>query len=463
MFAFIVLIDCLLMIACLVFVFESIREKEPRAPWVGAAGAGALAILIAICLWVPLLRWPAMGLMLSVVVVAGVFLTSPPQQHGSVLQGASGYRVGDFVRCDERDIVFARNRSLPPGSDAYRRYYEKHPEREAGDADRRKKGGPIGRPGAIDNGHRPNVAMILANFDMVPTFSADACQRPSAEVPPAEIAPERASHVVKGFARHLGADIVGICRVNPDWAYSHRGEIFFENWEDWGREIPEQLPYAVVIGTEMDHRCVRTGPHTPGVMESANNYARGAFITTTLARWFAKMGYKAVAHHSRHYELNMVPLAIDAGLGELGRFGYLISDRLGPRVRLFAVTCDMPLVPDKPVDLGVEEFCRRCRKCADSCPSRSIPHGEKQVINGVEKWKLDEESCFGYWAKVGTDCSVCMAVCPYSRPNRSVHRLVRWCLKRSDLARRFFPPVDNFIYGNRWKPRPAPDWLDYKK
>jgi hypothetical protein len=38
------------------------------------------------------------------------------------------------------------------------------------------------------------------------------------------------------------------------------------------------------------------------------------------------MGNRAAAHHSRHYDLNMVPLAIDAGLGELGRFGYLIAD-----------------------------------------------------------------------------------------------------------------------------------------
>ena len=132
-------------------------------------------------------------------------------------------------------------------------------------------------------------------------------------------------------------------------------------------------------------------------------------------------------------------------------------------MRISKVLTDLPLVPDKPVDLGVEEFCRRCRKCADSCPSKSIPRGEKQVVNGTEKWKLDEESCFDYWARVGTDCSVCMAVCPYSRPNRSLHRLVRWFLKRSSVARQYFPPVDNFIYGKRWKPRPAPDWLDYRK
>jgi reductive dehalogenase len=267
--------------------------------------------------------------------------------------------------------------------------------------------------------------------------------------------------IVKGFARRIGADLVGICRVNPAWAYSRRGEIFYGNWDDWGREIPEPLPYAVVVATEMDHENVGAGPHTPALFESACNYGKGAYLTTLLSRWFAGMGYRAVAQHSRRYDLNMVPLAIDAGLGELGRFGYLISDKFGPRVRLFAVTTDMPLAPDAPVDLGVEGFCRRCLKCADSCPSRSIPAGEKTVVRGIEKWKLNEETCFDYWAKVGTDCSICMGVCPYSRPNRGIHRLARRVIRRSRLAQAVFPAIDNFIYGKRWKPRPVKAWIDY--
>ena len=460
---YVLLIDGLLLLLCAAFLFEGIREKEPRAPRAAAAAAAGIVLLVPVGHWIPALRLPVLVVSLLPFAVAAGLLAFPCRPNPKALQGAAGYVVDRFTRFDERDVVFARNRSLPPGSDAYRRYYEKHPGRETRDAERRKRGGPIGRPGAIDNGHRANVAMILANFDMVPAFGARAHQNPGAEVRPADISPERGSAIVKGYAGHLGADIVGICRVNPDWAYSRRGEIFFENWEDWGRELPEPLPYAVVIGTEMDHGCVICGPHTPAVMESANNYAKGAFIATTLARWFAHMGYKAVAHHSRHYDLNMVPLAIDAGLGELGRFGYLISDKLGPRVRLFAVTSDMPLVTDKPVDIGVEKFCQGCMKCADSCPSRSIPHGEKTVVDGVLKWKLNEESCFDYWARVGTDCSICMAVCPFSRPNKFLHRTVRWYLKRSNTARLMFPAIDNFIYGKRWKPRPPPDWIDYRR
>jgi reductive dehalogenase len=453
-------VNALLLAAAGLFTWESYREKEPRAPFVGLCVCGLLAALGVAGALLPAAR-PGIGAFLGLVVFFGLLLLIPGATNPKALKGGVGYAVGEIARFDERDLVFARNRSLPPGSEVYRRYYEEHPEREAPDAARRGKGGVVGRVGAIDDGYRPNVAMIGACFDMPPVFGPLAEAAPPAGSTPTKIDPGRAATIVKGLARRIGADLVGICRVNPAWAYSRRGEIFYGNWAEWGREIPAPLPYAVVVATEMDHGNVGAGPHTPALFESAFNYGKGAFVTTILARWFAGMGYRAAAQHSRHYDLNLVPLAIDAGLGEIGRFGYLISEGFGPRVRLFAVTTDMALQTDAPVDLGVEGFCRRCRKCADACPSRSIPAGEKRVVNGIEKWTLNAESCFDYWAKVGTDCSVCMGVCPFSRPNRGIHRLARRTIRRSHLARSGFPGIDNFLYGKRWKPRPVDEWIDF--
>jgi len=381
--------------------------------------------------------------------------------------------VGPVARFDERDVVFARNRSLRPGSREYEHYYkEMRPEKEAVDARRRERGGPLGKPGAIDGGYRPNVAMLISSFE-VPNIlgphaklgpaqaAASGTYKARPEENPQQLDPERASAIVKGWALRLGADLAGVCRTNALWSYSHRGEIHYGNWEDWGQPVPDPLPYAVVIATEMREDMVRTAPHTPSVVESGYNYARGAFVTTALARWFAVMGYQARAEHNRYYESLLPPLAVDAGLGEMGRHGYLISDKFGARIRLFAVQTDMPLAPDKPVDLGVEAFCERCLKCAESCPSRSIPRGERTEVNGTLRWKLNEETCFDFWGKVGTDCCVCMAVCPFSRPNRPIHRIVRRTLQRSNLARTVFPHVDNFIYGRKWRPRKPPEWVQY--
>lgn len=459
------------------FTLESIREQEPRAPKAGLALAGFHLLLLILILAAPGSRPFIAGYFILALAGLGFFLIPSPGLSRSA-KGALGYASGDpdlIDRFDERDIVFARNRGLPPGSNQYQEYYAAHPEKEEPDRLRREKGGPLGRPGSIDNGYRPNVAMLKASFLMADFLGPQARVDPRAaleagtyaqadQAAPAELDPARGSKIVKGFARQLGADLVGVCRTDPRWTYSHRGEIFYDRWEDWGRELADPLPFAVVVATAMDDRQVAAAPHTPTVVESSLGYSRGAYITTILAQWFGAMGYRAVAEHNRNYDSLMVPLAVEAGLGELGRQGYLIADRFGPGVRLFVCQTDMPLATDKPLDLGAEKFCERCLKCAESCPSSSIPkEREKSVERGLLRWKLDEESCFDYWGKVGTDCCVCMAVCPFNRPDRPLHRLVRMILRRNRWAQVVFPHLDNLLYGRRWKPRRAPEWIDYPR
>ena len=458
--AILMLVNGVFLAAAVAFTWDSVKEHEWRAIKVGFGGVLCMVVLGVVILLMPGLRW-FIAIILGALILLFFLCLIPGRSNPRALKGSQRYVVKNVQRFDERDIVFARNRSLPPGSAVYKRYYQMHPEREERDAKRRAAGGPLGRIGSIDDEHRPNIAMLKGTFHLPPSLG----QKESVEPPPAPSAfpmdPSEATERIKGFARHLGADLVGVCRLDPCWAYSHRGEIFFDNWDDWGKEIPLPLPFAIVIAVEMEAELVRGAPHTPSVVESGVNYAKGAYISTILANFIAQLGYPAVANHLRHYDLVLVPVAVDAGLGELGRFGYLITKEFGPRVRLAAVTTSLPLVPDKPVDLGAQEFCARCLKCADTCPSTSIPRGEKVVFNGVEKWKLDEEGCFGYWGKVGTDCNICMGVCPYSRPNRSLHRLTRWMVAKSPLARALFPYIDNIVYGRKWLSGRVPSWIDY--
>lgn len=460
------------------FAYASVREQEPRAPKIGAAAAGFHLLLgVLILIWPPIripVAW-VFGIGLSGL---ALFLI-PLKKRSRSVKGASGYLSGDgsdFHPMDERDTMFARNRCLIPGTAQYEQYYEMHPEHKEYDDRRRARGGPLGRPGSIDDSYEANVSMLASSFELPNMLGQKARAFPGSAasqgtytakgkaLPPARMDQAQATKIVKGWAKHLGADLVGVCRIDPRWAYTHKGEIHYGEWEEWGLTVPKPLPYAVVVATAMAHDMVVTAPHTPAVVESARNYARGAYITTILAQWFGLMGYKGVAEHNRHYDLLMVPLAIEAGLGELGRQGYLIADKYGPRVRLFAVQTDMPLIPDKPIDLGAERFCESCLKCAESCPSRSIPRErDRKVDRGIERWKLNEETCFDYWGKIGTDCCVCMAVCPFSRPYQGIHKLVKNILRRSELARMWFPYMDNILYGRKWKPRKALDWVEYPK
>ncbi|HFD39163.1 MAG TPA: 4Fe-4S dicluster domain-containing protein, partial [Anaerolineae bacterium] len=146
--------------------------------------------------------------------------------------------------------------------------------------------------------------------------------------------------------------------------------------------------------------------------------------------------------------------------GEIGRMGLLMTPDLGPRVRLGIVTTDLPLVADgRAVDPSVLDFCRICAKCADNCPVRAIPRGDRQEIDGVLRWRIKQEICYRYWCTTGTDCARCMAVCPYSHPDSVLHNLVRWAVRRSGAARRAVLRLDDLFYGAKPKPKAPPDWL----
>jgi reductive dehalogenase len=162
------------------------------------------------------------------------------------------------------------------------------------------------------------------------------------------------------------------------------------------------------------------------------------------------MGFSARAHIAgSNYQAMLPPLGWMAGLGELGRIGTLITTKYGPRARLGLVTTSFPLKPDKKIKFGVQDFCEKCRKCAVNCPSQAIPHGEKKEDNGVLKWVLEREECYRYWRKAGTDCAVCMYVCPYSKPNNAFHNVIRNFAAKTSLARSLSVWGDDFFYSRK--------------
>jgi len=454
------------------FLIASLTEKEPRAALVTAA-----VILFLIGFELGIYGLYSLGFFFNTVgrllLLAGwavmgfgiYFFGRHTGSNDKALKGVEGYIVGNARRFDEREQVFARERSIRPDSAEFETFYRLHPELEQMDAERRAAGGILGTPGAIDRpGEMPNVAAMTATFSIPPHFGKPQNHSPAVQLSETDrpnLSQEEAARRVKGFTRQLGARSVGVTRINPLWVYSHRGEIFYENWEQWGRKIAIDHSYAVVFAVEMDWKMVSTAPHTPSVAESAHCYSKGAWISTQLAAFIANLGYAATANHSRHYDLLLTPAAVDAGLGELGRFGYLITKELGPRARIFAVTTDLPMVCDQPVDFGVEDFCKFCKKCAYCCPSVSIPDGEQQEVNGSLRWKLNAETCFGYWAKAGTDCNICMRVCPWSHPRTFPHRVVISLVVRNKWARRLFFLMDDLFYGKKPKPKAPPAWAQY--
>ncbi|MBW2220394.1 MAG: reductive dehalogenase [Deltaproteobacteria bacterium] len=128
-----------------------------------------------------------------------------------------------------------------------------------------------------------------------------------------------------------------------------------------------------------------------------------------------------------------IPMAIDAGLGEIGRNGILITPWFGPRIRISKVLTNLPLVPDKPIEIGVRKMCEVCGKCAQACPGQSIsfddPTTEGPTLSnnhGIYKWYINPEKCFQFWVRNKGDCANCIRVCVFNKPDSPLHRFVRW-------------------------------------
>jgi reductive dehalogenase len=105
----------------------------------------------------------------------------------------------------------------------------------------------------------------------------------------------------------------------------------------------------------------------------------------------------------------------------------MITPKYGPRVRLAKVLTDLPLAIDGPITFGVTEFCEICGKCAKTCPSQSISHGERTYESpatgnpGFYHWPVNGATCYMFWETVGADCNICIASCPFNKPQGWLH------------------------------------------
>ncbi len=260
---------------------------------------------------------------------------------------------------------------------------------------------------------------------------------------------------IKQVAQFLGAGSVGICTIDRRWVYSHH----FNRKSGVAQELdfPAELKYAIVLILPMDYQLGKTFPSALSGATTGIGYAASLNCANMLAQFITNLGYEAIA--SLNDTALSIPMAIEAGLGEYGRHGLLITPEFGPNVRIAKVFTDLPLEVDQIKEFGVSAFCEICKKCANSCPPRAISNSDPSTeapnfssFSGIKKWTVNAENCFKFWVKMNTDCAICIRVCPYNKDYSKWWNRLGIKLANSPL-RRFMLWLDNKLgFGKRMKP-----------
>ncbi len=311
-----------------------------------------------------------------------------------------------MFKVDERDTMFARA-NYKKGTKRYEDYYLKNKDKKEIDDSIRNRP-EIGSEGGMTY-NAINSPMASSAFEFLENINHLCEQKPKCDkvIANKKIVTKR----IKGLAKQYGAKLVGITTLKDYHYYTHRGR----QEESYGDEIKKRHKYGIVFACEMDKDMINRAPMLPEMVETSKVYVDAAIVGMILSHYISNLGYEARNHMDANYLLMPVRVAKDAGLGDIGRNTLLVTKEYGPRIRLGVVSTDLELEVDEYIDFGLEDFCKVCNKCAHICPSQSLS-------NMPEKsgWKIDQETCYIKWLYMGTDCGMCMSVCPFGQNLESI-------------------------------------------
>jgi len=220
---------------------------------------------------------------------------------------------------------------------------------------------------------------------------------------------------IKEITKYYGATDVGITKLDDASYYSYGGGLSEALGIDtYNQKIKANYKTAIMFTVKMDLELMNRAPNFEELLATEEGYLYIAQVGARLSVYLKSLGYDAFLNSSELYLAPLVPLAYDAGLGEIGISNHLVTLEHGDNVRIGAVFTSLELEIDKPIDFGLVEFCKHCALCLINCPTNCISHLPR-MVNGRQFYKFDDTKCFEMWTKSGTDCGICIQSCPFTQ------------------------------------------------
>lgn len=281
--------------------------------------------------------------------------------------------------------------------------------------------------------------------------------------------PEEAAKIIRAAMRHMGAAHVGfvelddntrklIYSIDPDGKKLVFEDVDEPMEDDEKRVIPLKAKYVIVYTVQMSEETLKRAPTVLGSQTTSMTYMRGRQIQSGTQEFLRVLGYMGLGEASTN-ALGIAPaFGVLAGLGEMSRLNRLVTPEFGPMVRVFKLLTDLPVATDKPIDAGIMEFCKACKKCAEACPSGALSYEDEPTWETRGPWNNPGHKAFfedslkcrmGQKEFTGTNCGICFAVCPFSKKDRAwVHQWVKAGSATVPVLDSFFRSMDDaFGYG----------------
>ena len=229
----------------------------------------------------------------------------------------------------------------------------------------------------------------------------DAASKTGDLEPTGDTGPRRdVTEVIRDKAREMGFGEVGFTRFDRRYIYNNKKRY-------------AKHEHAICLALEQNYTQTQAIPSLEGEYAHFGTYEIEGALALDLADYIRELGYHAQVHLDGDDTAVIIPMFVNAGLGQLGANGQLLSPHFGSRARLAVISTDAPITYDTPVDYGIHKFCQICQVCIDRCPGRALIR-DKVWWRGAEKNKLIYDRCRPVMARY-EGCGVCMKVCPIQR------------------------------------------------
>jgi ferredoxin len=270
------------------------------------------------------------------------------------------------------------------------------------------------------------------------------------EPPAAQRSPQELAELIRAEGLRLGLSAVGFAPYDRRYTFAPA-----VGKHDEGT--------VIVCAVEQEWKPTQEAPALVAERAAFEAYTNLISRADKLARFVHGLGYRAFAQ-GQGGDVLIIHYGVEAGLGQLGLNGQLLTAQSGSRSRLSVITTNAEIARDHPVDLGIEKVCDECQACVRRCPVGAI-RNKRTEHRGVVKAKIKMDRCFPTMVQ-SYGCAVCMKVCPvqrYGLPAVHEHYAKTGEIlgKGTDELEGFSWPVDDQHYGPTEKPRlDSKTWLN---